>query len=69
VGQRVDITQQGSGQITFSAGYDTAFYYTPTNKTRAQYSSVSLICLVYDVEGGSSEYLLVGDLAASAGGA
>ena len=65
VGQRVDITQQGSGQITFSEGYDALFYFTPTKKTRAQYSSVSLICLLYDVEGGASEYLLVGDLAAS----
>ncbi len=65
VGQRVDITQMGSGQITFSEGYDTLFSYTPTKKTRAQYSSVSLICLFYDVEGGNSEYLLVGDLAAS----
>lgn len=65
VGQRVDITQQGSGQITFIEGYDTILYFTPTKKTRAQYSSVSLICLFYDVEGGNSEYLLVGDLAAS----
>jgi hypothetical protein len=65
VGQRVDITQQGTGQITFSEGYDTTFYFTPTKKTRTQYSSVSLICLFYDVEGGNSEYLLVGDLAAA----
>jgi hypothetical protein len=67
VGQRVDITQQGSGQITFTEGTDTSIYSTPTKKTRDQYSSVSLICLVDDEAG--AEYLLVGDLEASAGGA
>lgn len=56
-GQRIDFIQMGAGQVTFSAS-STTVNGTPTLKTRAQYSAVSLICL------SSNTYVLVGDMAA-----
>jgi hypothetical protein len=56
-GQRIDIAQIGSGQVTVVASGVT-INATPGLKLRAQYSSASLFCL------SSNNYLLVGDLAA-----
>jgi hypothetical protein len=57
-GQRVDIAQLGTGQVTIAAS-STTLYSSPTLKLRTQYSSASIVCL------SSNTYLVVGDLAAS----
>lgn len=57
-GQRIDIAQLGTGQVTVVAS-GTTVYATPTLKLRAQYSAATLICISADT------YLLVGDLAVS----
>lgn len=58
IGTRIDIVQWGLGQVTV-AGAGVTFRSTPTLKTRARYSALSLIKI------GSNEWLVVGDLAAS----
>lgn len=57
-GERIDIMQIGSGQVTVVASGATV-NATPTLKFRAQYSAATLICI------SSDNYVLVGDLAAS----
>lgn len=54
-GQRIDFVQDGTGQLTFT-GSGATVKATPGAKTRAQYSSASLVCDSTDV------YWLVGDL-------
>lgn len=54
-GQRIDFVQDGTGQLTFT-GSGATVKATPGSKTRAQYSSATLICDSTDV------YWLVGDL-------
>lgn len=56
VGQRIDITQYGTGQVTVSGDTGVTVHATPTNKLRATYSIASLIKIATD------EWLLVGDL-------
>lgn len=56
-GQRIDFVQLGVGQITVSASGVTV-NATPGLKTRAQYSTASLICTA------SNTYVLTGDLSA-----
>ena len=56
-GQRIDLTQMGSGQVTVSASGVT-INGTPGLKTRTQYSSATLLCIA------SNTYLLIGDIAA-----
>lgn len=56
-GQRIDLAQLGSGQVTISASGVT-INGTPGLKTRTQYSVATLICTATDT------YLLVGDTAA-----
>lgn len=55
-GQKVDIVQLGTGQVTISFSGSTG-YYTPGLKFRTQYSVVSIICISAGI------YLAVGDLA------
>jgi hypothetical protein len=63
IGQRVDIAQFGTGQVTLvgesGGSTDVGINSTPTLKTRAQYSGASLV--YYTEEG----YWLLGDLAAA----
>lgn len=54
-GQRVDILQLGTGQVTVSASSATV-NATPGLKLRAQYSGASLLCT------GTDTYVLAGDL-------
>lgn len=61
-GQRIDVVQTGSGQITFSGG-DHTLLSTPTAKLRATNSAASIICL--DASSSPAVYLLTGDLAAT----
>jgi hypothetical protein len=57
VGQRIDITQLGAGQVTITASGTTLRAATGL-KLRAQYSSASLVQIA------SNEWLVVGDTAA-----
>ena len=57
VGQRIDFINLTTGILTFAASGVT-LWGTPGLKTRAQYSAVSLICII------SGIYILVGDLSA-----
>lgn len=57
VGTNVDLAQLGAGQVT--VGGTPTLRYTPTAKTRAQYSGATLVKLATD------EWLLVGDLAST----
>lgn len=57
VGQRIDIIQTGSGQVTIS-GSGATVNATPGLKLRAQYSAASVICT------GTDTYVAVGDLTA-----
>lgn len=57
VGQRIDLAQTGTGQVTVVASGVT-INGTPGLKLRAQYSGASLFCTA------SNTYLLIGDLAA-----
>lgn len=54
-GQRIDILQLGTGQVTVSASSATV-NATPGLKLRAQYSGASLLCT------GTDTYVLAGDL-------
>lgn len=56
-GQRIDLIQLGTGQVTVVASSVT-INGTPGLKLRARYSAATLICL------SSNTYVLVGDLAA-----
>jgi hypothetical protein len=55
VGEKVDVVQLGTGQVTF-AGSGVTLNYTPGLKFRAQNSVASVICIA------TNTYLLVGDL-------
>lgn len=58
-GQRIDFLQDGSGQITFSAGSGVTIQSKNSRlKTAAQESAVSLVCVA------SGQYRLIGDLGA-----
>jgi hypothetical protein len=57
VGMTLTIVQMGTGRLTMSPASSATVYYTPGNKTRAQYSAVSALYL------GSNEWLVSGDLA------
>jgi hypothetical protein len=54
-GQRVDIVQTGTGQVTVVAS-STTINGTPGLKLRDQYSAATLLCT------GSNTYILIGDL-------
>jgi hypothetical protein len=56
-GQRIDLIQMGTGQVT--VGGNATLNSTPTKKLRTQYSAATLIFL------GAAGWVLVGDLAAS----
>lgn len=56
-GQRIDLAQLGTGQVTI--GGTATIVSTPTTKLRTQFSAASLICL------GTDLYLLAGDVAVS----
>jgi hypothetical protein len=55
-GQRIDILQLGTGQVTVVASGATV-NGTPSLKLRTQYSAATLLCTATDT------YVLVGDLA------
>ena len=55
IGSTITFAQIGTSQITITA-QSGSFYYTPGNKTRNQYSSVSVIKLATDT------WIAVGDL-------
>ena len=58
VGERIDFSQFGSGQITFTAGAGVTLVSKGSLvKTSAQYAAVTIICVA------SGIYQLVGDLA------
>lgn len=55
VGDRVDVSQLGAGQVTLAAGVGVTLYYTASLKLRAQFSAVSLLKIA------TNSWLLVGD--------
>jgi len=55
-GQRIDLLQLGTGQVTVVASGATVSG-TPSLKLRARYSAATLLCT------GTDTYVLVGDLA------
>jgi hypothetical protein len=57
-GQRIDLLQLGTGQVTVVASGATV-NGTPTLKLRARYSAATLLCQATDT------YVLIGDLASS----
>ena len=56
-GERIDVIQTGSGQVTFLASSATV-NGTPGLKLRAQYSAATVLCT------GTDTYIVIGDLAA-----
>jgi len=58
VGQSVNITQLGVGQVIFQGDGTSTVYSTPGLKLRAQYSVASVACIA------TNTFLLVGDLTA-----
>ena len=56
-GERIDVIQTGTGQLTFVASATTVTG-TPSLKTRAQYSAATVLCT------GTDTYIVIGDLAA-----
>jgi len=58
VGQSVNITQLGAGQVTFQGDGTSTVYSTPGVKLRAQYSIATVACIA------NNTFLLVGDLTA-----
>jgi hypothetical protein len=64
VGQRIDLAQLGTGQVTVSGGTSVTINSTPTAKLRTQYSAATIICTATTATP-TATYLLVGDLAAS----
>jgi len=59
IGQRVDILQYGTGQVTVVGDTTVTLRATPTGKLRSQYSSASMIKIA------ENEWVLAGDLALS----
>jgi hypothetical protein len=57
IGQRIDIIQYGTGQVTIVGDTGVTLRSTPTNKLRAQYSTASVLKIA------ENEWVLVGDLA------
>jgi hypothetical protein len=57
IGQRVDIIQYGTGQVTVLGDTGVDVRSTPTNKLRARYSTASIIKIA------ENEWVLAGDLA------
>jgi hypothetical protein len=56
-GERVDVLQDGAGQVTFLAGSGvTLLSKGSKTKTAAQYSAVTILCVA------SGQYRLIGDL-------
>jgi hypothetical protein len=64
VGQRIDLAQLGTGQVTVSGGSGVTINSTPTAKLRTQYSAATLICTATTTGPTTATFLLVGDLAA-----
>lgn len=58
LGDRLDVTQYGAGQVTFAGQAGVTLRSTPGLKTRAQYSTATLTKI------GTNEWLITGDLAA-----
>jgi hypothetical protein len=59
VGQRIDFSQYGTGQITFAAGAGVTLNSKDSKlKTHSQYTAASVLCVA------SGVYQLIGDLAA-----
>ena len=58
LGDRIDATQYGAGQVTFAAQPGVTLRSTPGLKTRTQYSTATLTKI------GTNEWLITGDLAA-----
>ncbi len=58
IGSRVDVAQQGAGQVTVSAAGGVTIRATPGSKLRAQYSGATLVKRATD------EWFLFGDLSA-----
>lgn len=56
-GQRIDIIQTGTGQVSF-AGNSATLVGTPGLKLRARYSAASILC----TSNSSDEYIVMGDL-------
>ena len=56
VGQRVDIVQDGAGQVVFTAGSGVTLVGAGT-KTAAQYAGATVLCVA------SGEYRLIGNIA------
>ena len=63
IGQRIDLAQLGTGQVTVTGGSGVTVNATPTQKLRTQYSAATLICTATTATP-TATYLLVGDLAA-----
>jgi len=64
VGQRIDLAQLGTGQVSVTGGSGVTINSTPTAKLRTQYSAATLICTATTATP-TATFLLVGDLAAS----
>jgi hypothetical protein len=58
-GQRIDVLQLGTGQVTFVAASGGTIFGTPTTKLRARYSACSILCTSLD------NYVIIGDMAAA----
>jgi hypothetical protein len=56
VGERVDVLQDGAGQVTFTASGVTLTSKGSKTKTAGQYSAVTVMCVA------SGAYRLIGDL-------
>lgn len=56
-GFRFDVVQYGAGQVTIAAGSGAVVRATPTAKTRAQYSALSVVKI------NTNDWLVVGDVA------
>jgi hypothetical protein len=59
IGQQINISQFGTGQVTVEGAVGVTIRSTPTNKLRTQYSTALLVKVAAD------EWLLTGDLALS----
>ena len=55
IGFITHVHQKGAGQVTLAAGSGVTLLYSSSSKTRARYSSVSVIKI------GANEYSVVGD--------
>jgi hypothetical protein len=59
IGQQINISQFGTGQVTVEGAAGVTIRSTPTTKLRTQYSTALLVKVATD------EWLLTGDLALS----